>query len=218
MKNPLQTIFSTAYLGPIDYYASMVFLPQILFEREEHYIKQTYRNRCQIYTAKGLFSLSIPVNKVNGNRTKIKDIEISYMENWQKIHWRAIVSAYNQSPFFLYYRDNLEIFFNKKYKYLIDFNTQLTQVIFEAIGINPEIIFADKYIESGDPMYFDFRTKFSPKKENAEHLFAEYIQVFNENCGFIPNLSIVDLLFNEGPNALTYLEGLNITNKMGIIK
>ncbi len=210
MNNPSQTVFSTAYLPPIEYLASIINNPKILIEQEEHYVKQTYRNRCVIYTANGLFPLSIPVDRVNGNHTKIKDVEISCFENWQQHHWRSIVSAYNQSPFFLYYRDDLEVFFTKQYKYLLDFNTQLTKVILDALDLKPEIVFTEKYIENNDSLYLDMRNQFSPKKMNTDISFPKYIQVFGENQGFISNLSIIDLLFNEGPNALSYIEGLEV--------
>ena len=208
MNKPSQAVFSTAYLPPIEYLASIINYPQVLIEQEEHYVKQTYRNRCVIYTANGLFPLSIPVDRVNGNHTKIKDVEISCFENWQRHHWRSIVSAYNQSPFFLYYRDDLEVFFTKQYKYLLEFNTELTGVILDALDAKREIVFPEKYIEINDPDYLDLRKQFNPKKRNANVQFPEYIQVFGESHGFIPNLSILDLLFNEGPNSLSYLEGL----------
>lgn len=203
---PQQAVFSTAYLAPIEYFAALINYPKICIEREEHYVKQTYRNRCLIYTANGLFPLSIPVKKVNGNHTKIKDVEISYFENWQRHHWRSIVSAYNQSPFFLYYKDDLEGFFTKQFKYLLDFNTELTRVLLNALDLGKEFVFSEKYIENNDPAYIDLRNGFHPKKRNADVDFPKYIQVFGESHGFIPNLSIIDLLFNEGPNALGYLE------------
>ena len=207
-KKSLQAVFSTAYLPPIGYFAPIINSQKTLIEDDENYVKQTYRNRCLIYTANGLFPLSIPVVKVNGNHTKIKDIEISYFENWQQHHWRSIVSAYNQSPFFLYYRDELEVFFTKQFKYLLDFNTELMKVILEALDLNTEIVFTEKFIGNDNHSYLDLRNKFNPKKRDTENGFPEYTQVFNEKHGFIPNLSIIDLLFNEGPNALDYLEGL----------
>jgi len=183
---------------------------KIFIENDEHYTKQTYRNRCLIYTANGSFPLSIPVVRVNGNHTKIRDIEISYFENWQQHHWRSIVSAYNQSPFFLYYMDDLEVFYKRKFKFLLDFNMQLTEHVLDCLDLNQKITLTEKYIENNDLLYLDMRNQFSPKKKNTDILFPEYVQVFGEKHGFIPNLSIIDLLFNEGPNALGYLEALNV--------
>ncbi|NOX48039.1 MAG: WbqC family protein [Chlorobi bacterium] len=200
-----KAVFSTAYLAPIEYFATLIKYQEIFVEQGEHYVKQTYRNRCLIYTANGLFPLSIPVKKVNGNHTKVKDVEISYFENWQRHHWRSIVSAYNQSPFFLYYRDDLEGFYSRQFKYLLDFNTQLIKVLLDALGLEKELAIPEKYIENNDPDYLDLRNQFDPKKKNANVRFPKYIQVFAEKHGFIPNLSIIDLLFNEGPNALGYL-------------
>ncbi len=201
MKKPL---FSTAYLGSIEYFANLVRHKNIFIDVGEHYIKQTYRNRCVIYAANGKLPQIIPVVKVNGNHTKTKDIKIDYSGRWQKNHWRSIVSAYNQSPFFLYYKDDLETIFEKKFDFLIDFNTELTKIILNFIEAETTIHLSEDYIDSTEPETIDFRNSFSPKKPpTLSH--PSYIQVFSEKYGFIPNLSIIDLLFNEGPNTLDYL-------------
>ena len=129
-------LLSTAYLGPIEYFASMSNAKEVTIEKQEHYIKQTYRNRCLIATANGIQSLTIPVIKVNGNRTKIKDIQIAYSEKWQLLHWRAIVSAYNHSPYFLYNKDILEPFYFKEFKFLFDFNFQLLEELLGVLEID----------------------------------------------------------------------------------
>jgi len=189
-------VFSTAYLPPVEYFSHLNKYQTIQIDIFENYIKQTYRNRCCIYSANGKLTLSIPVIKVDGNHTNIKNIEIDYRQPWQKIHWRAIESAYNSSPFFLYYRDDLEPFYMKKYKFLVDLNHELFAILCNLVGIKTENLFSGKYFEPS-PNIIDMRNSFSPKKQN-DHSQKKYKQVFDEKFGFIPNLSIIDLLFNEG--------------------
>ncbi len=207
--NTNKLLISTAYLGSVEYFAFIVQNEKAIIDSGEHYIKQTYRNRCEIYATSGKLSLIIPVIKVNGNHTKIKDIRIAYTEQWQKVHWRAIVSAYNQSPFFLYYRDELEGFYLNTFDYLLDFNLKITETVLNLIGIDNMIEKSVGYIEKNDSDRLDLRNHFSPKKKPAT-VMPEYVQVFSDKQGFIPNLSIIDLLFNEGPNACDYLEILNL--------
>jgi len=201
-------ILSTACPGPVEYFAAIVKQNNVIIDAGEHYIKQTYRNRYEIFATSGKLPLTIPVIKVNGNHTKIKDVRIAYTEQWQKVHWRAIVSAYNRSPFFLYFRDDLEDFYRKKYNFLLDFNTEITKTVMNLLGCDVKIKISDDYIEEFDKTVIDLRYHFSPKKKSVTKM-PEYIQVFSDKHGFIPNLSIIDLLFNEGPNALEYLEGID---------
>ncbi|MFH0864727.1 MAG: WbqC family protein [Bacteroidota bacterium] len=189
-------VFSTAYLPPISYFQQLTTYRCIYIDRFENYIKQTYRNRCCIYSANGKLVLSVPVKKVDGNHTKVKDIEIDYREPWQRLHWRAIESAYSNSPFFLYYRDDFEPFYLKKTKYLADLNNELLQIICKHAGIKAEIYFSEKYFEPS-PEIIDLRNSFPSKKKDAL-IQNKYKQVFDEKSGFISNLSIIDLLFNEG--------------------
>lgn len=169
----------------------------------ENYLKQTYRNRCSIYSANGKLSLSIPVKKVTGNHTVVKDIEIDYHEPWQKIHWRAIESAYSNSPFFLFYRDDFEPFFLKTTKFLIDLNYELLHVICKHAGISTQILYSEKYYDNNS-VITDLRNSFSPKKL-VEKNHLKYHQVFEEKHGFIDDLSIIDLLFNEGKYCMEFL-------------
>jgi hypothetical protein len=194
--SPDTIVFSTAYLPPIEYFSCLNKYKTILIDVFENYIKQTYRNRCSIYTANGKLTLSIPVKKVDGNHTRVKDIEIDYSQPWQKLHWRAIESAYNSSPFFLYYRDDLKPFYHKKYKFLSDLNNEMLAILCKLIGIKTEIYFSERYIEPSLHL-IDFRDAFSPKKKSSL-VHNRYKQVFDDKYSFIPNLSIIDLLFNEG--------------------
>jgi len=202
-----ETLLSTAYLPPIEYFAFILQSGVCKIENHEHYIKQSYRNRCNIITANGLLNLSIPVNKVDGNHTLIKDIRISYLSNWQSNHWRAIESAYNKSPFFLYYRDELEKFYKQSYELLIDYNTELLRFILKKLGISSVINFTDDFLPI-DQSENDERYSIHPKLSKGNVIYPHYYQVFEEKNGFIPNVSIVDLLFNEGPESKYYLECL----------
>ena len=156
-------------------------------------------------SANGILPLSIPVIKISGNHTRVRDIEIDHSHKWQRVHWRAITSAYSHSPFFLYYKDELEIFYEEKTDNLLEFNTQLTIVIMRLVGINTPLEFSDSYMEKDPGGCFDMRDRIHPKKEDPEGKYTEYIQVFHNKFPFSPNLSIIDLLFNEGPQAKDYL-------------
>lgn len=204
-----EVLVSTAYLPPISFFASILEAKTITVEQQENYVKQTYRNRCHILSANGLLSLCIPVNKVNGNHTFTKDIRISNLSNWQINHWRAIESAYNNSPFFLYYRDELEKIFTQTYELLIDYNTDLLKFILKKLHISTEINFTDDFIPVNNSEN-DLRYRFHAKLNQHQEKFPHYYQVFEEKYGFISNLSIIDLLFNEGPESKYYLERLNI--------
>jgi hypothetical protein len=199
-------LMSITYLGPVEYYARLLSANKIMLEREEHYFKQTYRNRCNIYTANGLQALSIPVIKVHGNHTRIKDIRIDYSGKWPSEHWRAILSAYSHAPYFLFYKDILEPFYFKQYDWLFEYNLQLMEQIFQVLEVEVKFLFSETYMHNPDD-YTDLRNAIHPKQK-SDKSFPPYIQVFAEKFGFVPNLSIIDLLFNEGPAAKSYLENI----------
>ena len=195
---------STAYLGPVQQYCKMIQNPEIFLETQENFLKQTYRNRCIIATANGPLALSIPVVKPDTLKCIIKDMKISDHGNWRKLHWNALVSAYRMSPFFEYYEDDFAPFYEKKYEYLLDFNENLRELICNLIDINPRVILTEEYIPNTEN---DFREVIRPKHEGEDPSFmpVPYYQVFREKFGFIPNLSIVDLLFNMGPESVIVL-------------
>lgn len=209
MISPSTIYLSSAYLPPVEYIHQLVKSDIVYIEANETYTKQTYRNRCEIYSANGKLALSIPVIKIKGNHTLTKDILISYHENWQNNHWRAIESAYNSSPFFLFFKDDLYPLFHKKINRLLEFNHELLIKILDLIGINKEIRVTDDFMRN-IPLDQDFRFSISPKHVSKSINLPPYSQVFQEKSGYIPNLSIIDLLFNEGPGTLEYLRSINL--------
>ena len=195
-------ILTSAYLAPVSYYKQMAGSENVIIEQHDHYLKQTYRNRCRIATSNGVIDLSIPVRK-NEPKCKMKDIRISYSDNWQQIHWRAIESAYNSSPFFEYYRDYFEPFYLTKTEFLIDLNNELQAKILDLIDVSIPITFTDEYKHPADETELDFRDFFHPKKEYTGYL-KPYYQVFQQKFGFQRDLSMLDLLFNMGNEAVFY--------------
>jgi hypothetical protein len=205
-------LLSSAYLGPVQYYSKIVSYPLILIERFETYHKQSYRNRCIILSANGPLVLSIPI--VEGPRAKAKmyELQLSYDHNWQEIHWRSIVSAYKNSPFFDYYADELAPFYHERHwKYLIDYNSEIQDIVLKAINYKPDIKYTESYIKSGETPdeIDDFRYSIHPKPHrqtiDSEFKAVPYQQVFNDQFTFTPNLSNLDLLLNEGPKTLEVL-------------
>jgi hypothetical protein len=202
-------LLSTAYFAPIRYFSKILVYPEIYIEQHENFIKQTYRNRTVILGANGPVSLIVPVEKGREKKIKIKDLRIAYDEEWQRNHWRTIFSAYNSSPFFEYYADDIEPFFRKKYNFLFDFNQQITKALTEILEIQLSLTLTEEF-ELIPENCLNFREQINPKTHLIDHdphfVSQPYTQVFSEKFGFIPDLSILDLLFNEGPSARDLLE------------
>ncbi len=209
MQNTSKVLLSTAYFPPVEYFALLLKHNNAIIEINETYPKQTYRNRCLILSANGVLNLSIPVIKTNGNNTKTNDIAIHNSELWFLNHWKAIKTAYSNSPFFLYYKDDLEKFFTGNYDKLIDFNTELINELLSLIGIVCNITYSESFTTPNIELN-DFRFTINPKSVNITDSGEKYIQVFSDKYDFIPNLSIIDLLFNLGPETKEYLK--NISN------
>lgn len=201
-----KVLLSTAYLPPIQYFTKILKYDDILIEAHENFIKQTYRNRCNIYGANGMISLTIPVKR-NVSKIVIKDLLIDYSTNWRKLHWKSIESAYNSSPFFEYYADDYFPFYQKEYKYLLDYNCDIQEIVMDNLGIIKKLNFTNEYQFPKGLLIDDFREKIQPKKSFQDYDFKiqKYNQVFIDKHGFIPNLSILDLIFNEGPNAINFI-------------
>lgn len=201
------TLLSTAYFPPLSYMAAVANSQSIWIEAYETYPKQTWRNRCTIATANGLQNLIVPVIKINGNQTLTHEIRISYSENWQQLHWRALEAAYNKSPYFEYYKDRLEVILKAEHIRLIDLNMFILKEILSILKINIPVQTTTSFNKSESKL-IDLREVFSPKHQLELNLFPTYYQVFNDRHGFQPNLSILDLLFCEGPATLSYLKNM----------
>lgn len=196
---------STTYLGPVQQYCKLLQYPVVYIEREENYVKQTYRNRCVIAAANGPQALSIPIIKPDTPKCLTRDIRISNHGNWRHLHWNALVSAYNMSPFFEYYADDFAPFYERKFDFLLDYNEALRKLVCNLLDLHPTVRYTETYRPE---VSHDFRTSISPKhpRTDASFLPKPYYQVFQFKQGFLPNLSIVDLLFNMGPEGLIVLK------------
>lgn len=203
----MSILIETAYLPPVAYMKEVLLADVIVIEAYETYTKQTCRNHCTIYGPNGSQTLSIPVIKVNGNHTITGDIRISEHQPWQRIHWRSIETAYNNSPFFLFYQDHLAPFYEKRFGFLIDFDLQLTEVLLSMMHISCGFQKNDAY-EKTPAGVTDCRNSLTEKSAFEKRSYPHYTQVFEPCHGFIPGLSIIDTLFNLGPETRSYLDSL----------
>jgi len=195
-------LFIPTYFSPISQYQALLNSNSITFEVEDNYQKQTYRNRCYIYGANGKQLLNIPVSIPKSSiKTKSKDILVEN-SNWQKQHYKSFEAAYNHSPFFEFYKDDLQKIFSKKYTYLLDVNLDSFNFIKNALELPIEYKFSKTYEENKPD---DFR-ELADSKKKVEISFLSYIQMFDQKFGFLKNLSILDLLVMEGPNSINFLK------------
>ena len=199
-------LLQSTYFGPVQWYQKLYRYDSILIEQHDTYQKQTFRNRCVIATANGLQALTVPV-EAPGERCAMKEVRISDHNQWHRVHWNALQSAYSESPFFEYYQDDIRPFFEKKYDYLIDFNEAIRQKICELIDIEPKVEYTKEFISSTPSTIADYREVIHAKHPQTDADFTpkRYWQVFERKHGFQPNLSILDLLFNMGTESVFYL-------------
>lgn len=185
-----EVLLTTTYFGPVEWYQQLYRSERAYIEACESFIKQTFRNRCVIATANGVQALTVPVE--HGGSRLIRDIRISNHGAWRRVHWNALQSAYSESPFFEYYADDLRPFFERDYTFLYDFNFEIMQKVWELLDIHPNV---------------EHTTEFHPSITHhpSSTTHHPYWQVFAHKHGFLPNLSILDLLFCMGPESIFWL-------------
>jgi len=218
-------LLQTAYFGPVQWYQKLYRYEHILIEKHDSYQKQSYRNRCVIATANGPQALTVPVEHPSPLTSHpsplVKDLRISDHNQWRRIHWNALQSAYSESPFFEYYTDDIRPFFEKKYTFLVDFNEEIRQKMCELLDIRPMVEYTQEFLPphhptpntqhptptTHHPTLHDFREVIHAKHPQPDEEFEpkRYWQVFQQKHGFLPNLSILDLLFCMGPESVFYL-------------
>ena len=242
-------LLSTTYFGPVQWYQKLN-RHRCIIEQHDNFVKQTYRNRCVIASANGPQTLTVPIERYDGMKCAMRDIRISDHGNWRHLHWQALVSAYGETPFFEYYADDIRPFFEEhRWKYLLDFNLDITHTLCSLLDVRPDLTLSDHYIDAdeticrsgsldGDAaglseafesfggadkglngaaeslgsssacsLFVDYRDAIRPKHPlpDAEFEARPYYQVRAQRHGFLPNLSVLDLLFNEGPEGIFWL-------------
>ena len=242
-------LLSTTYFGPVQWYQKLN-RHHCIIEQHDNFVKQTYRNRCVIASANGPQTLTVPIERYDGMKCAMRDIRISDHGNWRHLHWQALVSAYGETPFFEYYADDIRPFFEeRRWKYLLDFNLDITHTLCSLLDVRPDLTLSDHYIDADETisgggcldgaavgfggaaesfeeavkglngaaeglgsssacsLFVDYRDAIRPKHPlpDAEFEARPYYQVRAQRHGFLPNLSVLDLLFNEGPEGIFYL-------------
>lgn len=200
-------LFSTAYFPPIQYVATIFKHTELLIEAKETFPKQTYRNRMEIMTAGGIRTLTVPVIRNNHSRTD--EVRIDYKERWNIIHLRTLEAAYSASPYYLYYKDDIEALLTPHYNQLLDLNMVILERLIKWLKITATTALTTDYEPT--PGYNDYRTLYSPKKPLPAENYPKYYQVFADRQPFAHNLSILDLLMNMGPESTNYLRSLPST-------
>jgi hypothetical protein len=201
-------LLSTAYFPPAEYFFLIAHSPKVLIEKWENYHKQTYRNRCRIIGANGPLMLTVPVLRGSFHKTPLSDLKIDNSRRWRELHLRGITSAYATAPFYEYYFDAISAVIRKPFSFLLDLNTEALAAVTDAIGITTEIAFTAEFMPEGT-VPEDYRYLISPKQPSPVESYHDraYMQVFAERFGFVPGLSIIDVLLNNGPGTGALLLG-----------
>ena len=197
-------IFPLFYLPPTEYFSRLIqHKENLIIESSEHFPKQTYRNRAIIQSPNGMLNLIVPVIKGSNVHTQIKDVKISYDFNWQRLHWMSLQTSYRSSSYFEFYENDFATFYEKKWDFLLDYNETIFNLLTKLLKLNINYSFTREYEENYSDLE-DFRKSIHPKHLSSYNA-KSYYQVFDDRNGFLPNLSIVDLLFSQGPQSLNYL-------------
>ncbi|QYJ68432.1 WbqC family protein [Flavobacterium litorale] len=203
----MHILLHPTYFPSVSHFVAMVKANAITFEVEDNFQKQTNRNRMYIYSPNGIQLLNIPVKHSKGNHQKFKDTKIEQAFGWQKQHFKSLEAAYRTSPFFEYFEDDIRPLFEKKHTYMMDLNFEAMEIVTDCLGMDFSYDKTTEYFHEVDDIT-DYRYLVNGKKDAST--FEPYIQVFNDKHGFINNLSILDLLFNEGRHALDYLKNQSL--------
>ncbi len=206
--NKRSLLVESQYFPNISFYKTLINHDILLIERYEHYQKVSFRNRCYIAGPNGSILLSVPLARGKNQRTVMKDVRISNDEKWQALHWKTLVSAYRRSPWFEYYEDELGRLFTKEVSYLLDWNLMCLEWANKVIGVSSPITFTDEYhktYEAGKGIT-DVRDTILPSQKPVDEDTVRYTQVFQERVGFLPDLSILDLIFCEGKRSIELLK------------
>lgn len=197
-------IFPLFYLPAVGYFSSLkIYDFHFILEKNEYFPKQTYRNRALICSPNGPLTLTLPVVKGSKTHTSIKDVKVSYDTRWQRLHWLSLQTCYRSSAYFEFYEDEFVSFYEKKYTFLFDLNLELMGWLFSKLKFNVSYTFSEVY-EKPPLAIPDYRDKFLKNSlQNIE--FKPYFQVFSDRMPFQPNLSVIDLLFNQGPQSKLYI-------------
>ncbi|MBX2876935.1 MAG: WbqC family protein [Saprospiraceae bacterium] len=210
IKKSKGVLVEAHYLPNVQYFSKLVQCPVLILEAYENYQKGSYRNRCHIAGANGLMRLSIPLRKGKNEQLSIRQTEISYDEPWINQHWQSIKSAYGNAPYFPYYQDEIADLFQQRPKFLFDWNKSLLQLLVDLLQLQVEVRLSEGFSKAVTDEIYDLRGHIHPKshRQQVDHNFqaVPYPQLFEERHGFLPNLSILDLLFCTGPQAVLYLE------------
>jgi hypothetical protein len=195
----MDILLATTYFGPVQWYQKLYRADSVIIDADEPFMKQSYRNRCYIAAANGVQALTVPIEKARLTR----DVRISDHGDWRRVHWNAIVSAYGESPFFEYYQDDLRPFYEQRWDFLYDFNEAIRQTMCDLIDIPSHLSPLTSHLSS----LTDLRTAINPKHPapDADFQAKPYYQVYASRYGFQPNLSVLDLLLNMGPESIFYL-------------
>ncbi|CAG5081995.1 WbqC family protein [Parvicella tangerina] len=200
----MKVLLGSHYTGNIAYYKALKNADEALIEVHDHYVKQSYRNRCEIYGANGKLKLILPLER-SGTRTPMHEVRIDNSQQWQKLHWRSLESAYRSSPYFEYYESHFSPFYQEPFESLVALNKALFEKITSLLEIDTPVNYTTSY-EKEYEGFEDLREVIHPKVDHPKNrINFEYMQVFDMKYGYIPNLSMLDLMFNEGPRCVALL-------------